>query len=293
MTLRHFKIFITVCDTMNMTTAGEKLFLSQSAVSQAISELEKYYLSKLFERLSRKLYLTHSGEKLLSYARHIVRMNEETVYEMKMLKDGGFIRIGASVTVCTCILPKAVTELQRLRTNAKIEVYENNTGKIENMILQDQIDIGIVEGNIHSSDIISIPFMEDDLVLVCGKKHRFHKLNKILPIDLEKENFIIRELGSGTRETFEDVMTANQIIWNASWTCNNADSIINAVEEGLGVTVISNRLVQNEIACGDLIKLQIEGIEFKRDFKICYHKHKYLSDLINQFMVLIKNQKYE
>ena len=83
MTLRHFNIFVSVCDTMNMTAAAELLFMSQSAVSQAIAELEKYYDVRLFERLSRKLYLTNAGDKLLSYARHMIRMNAEVEKEMK------------------------------------------------------------------------------------------------------------------------------------------------------------------------------------------------------------------
>ena len=274
---------------MNMTTAGKKLYLSQSAVSQAISELENHYGSKLFERLSRKLYLTQAGQKLLSYARHIVRMNEETDREMRVLKEGGFIRIGASVTICTCLLPQVILEFQKIKPKAHVEVYENNTKKIVDLILQDQIDLGIVEGSIHSSDIISIPFMDDELVFVCGKQHRFKNLTRIVPTDLENVNFIIRETGSGTRNTFEDVMAANQLSWKASWTCNNSDTIKSVVEKGIGVTVISERIVQNEIKRGELIRIPIAGIEFKRNFKICYHKNKYLSDIINQFMVTTKH----
>ena len=74
LTLRHFKILVIVCDTMNMTASAKELYMSQSAVSQAISELEKNYNVRLFERLSKKLYKTGGGEKLLSYARHIIRM---------------------------------------------------------------------------------------------------------------------------------------------------------------------------------------------------------------------------
>ncbi len=284
MTLRHFKIFVTVCDTMNMTAAGEKLYLSQSAVSQAIAELEKYYDTRLFDRLSKKLYLTQSGSKLLSYARHIVHMNEETELEMRVLQECGYIRIGASVTVCTCILPAIIAAFQEIKPNAKTEVYENNTEKIEAMLLQDQIDIGVVEGLINSSDIFTKSFMQDRLILVCGKQHRFHNLSSVSPADLENENFMIREPGSGTRYTFEEVMNANHIRWRAGWTCNNTDTIKSAVAQGLGISVISERAVQNDIARGDLIKLTIDNIEFLRDFTICYHKNKFLSETIKQFI---------
>jgi Transcriptional regulator len=288
MTLRHFKIFVTVCDTMNMTAAGEKLYLSQSAVSQAVAELEKYYDTRLFDRLSKKLYLTQSGRKLLSYARHIVHMNEETELEMRMLQECGYIRIGASVTVCTCILPKIVAKFQKIKLNAKTEVYENNTENIENMLLQDQIDIGVVEGIIHSSDIITTPFMQDRLVLICGKQHRFHNRASVSITALENENFIIREPGSGTRNTFEEVMNSHHIRWHAGWTCNNTDTIKRAVAEGLGISVISERAVQNEIERGELIKLTVDNIEFLRDFTICYHKNKFLSEIMKQFISVIE-----
>lgn len=284
MTLRHYRIFVSVCDTMNMTEAGEKLYLSQSAVSQAIAELERHYDTRLFERLSRKLYLTPSGQKLLSYARHIVRIHEETDYEMRMLREEGYLRIGASVTIGTCILPELIKDYQAKHNKSKIEVYENNTEIIEKMLLSDQIDLGVVEGDINSGDIISMPFMQDELILVCGSCHPLLTLPKIAPRELEKENFIIRETGSGTRKTFENVMDAHQLGWHAGWICNNADTIKSAVAKGLGITVISKRAVKGELARGELIPLKLEELQFLRSFKICYHKNKFLSDIMNSFV---------
>ena len=127
MTLRHFKIFIAVCDNMNMTSAAETLYMSQSAVSQAIAELEKHYDVHLFERLSRKLYLTQAGQKLLSYARHIVRMNAEVENDMKAMHQNGSIRIGASVTVGSHVLPKLVSRFEKRNPQTDIEVFEDNT----------------------------------------------------------------------------------------------------------------------------------------------------------------------
>ncbi len=288
MTLRHFKIYVTVCDTMNMTIAGERLFLSQSAVSQAISELERHYETKLFDRLSRKLYLTPSGHKLLSYARHIVSMNEEAACEMKNLKEQGYLRIGASVTVCTCVLPKYISKCRKLWPRTKTEVYEENTERIEDLLLHNNIDLGIVEGCIKSGDIISLPYLEDELVPVCGAEHPFHNRKEISPSQLSLENFIIREAGSGTRKTFEEVMSANQISWNAGWICNNVDTIKSAVQENLGITVISERAVQRELQRGELIRLYVPGLEFKRTFKICYHKYKYHSEAMDNFIDLVK-----
>ncbi len=286
MTLRHFKIFVTVCDTMNMTAAAESLFISQSAISQAIAELEKYYDVRLFERLSRKLYLTKAGEKLLSYARHIIRMNMDIENDMKLLHENGTIRLGASVTVGATVLPRIVSAYKKISPETDIEVFEDNTEQIEQRLLGDKTDIGLVEGETTSQDILSTPFMDDELVLICGKNHRFAALSVIQPHELEKEDFIIREQGSGTRKTFEDVMAAHDLTWNVTWTCNNADTIKAAVAEGLGVSVISKRAVAKEVNSGELFMKAIEGLRFDRKFKIVYHKNKYLTEQMKRFIKL-------
>lgn len=293
MTLRHFKIFVTVCDIMNMTAAAESLYMSQSAVSQTIAELEKYYGVRLFERLSRKLYLTQAGEKLLGYARHMIRMNIDIEKDMKSLHETGLIRIGASVTVGSTVLPKLVSAFRRANTTTNVEAFEDNTEQIQKRLLTDKTDIGIVEGEITSPDILSTPFMDDELVLICGNNHWFAGLSVINPHELEKENFIIREHGSGTRKTFEDVMKAHQLSWTVTWTCNNADTIKAAVIAGLGVSVISRRAVEKEAEFGELIIKSVEGVRFFRTFKIAYHKKKYLTAQMKNFIDLCMNSYAE
>ena len=287
MTLRHFNIFVAVCDKMNMTKAAEGLFISQSAVSQTISELEAHYGVRLFERLSRKLYITLAGEKLLSYARYIIKLNMELESDMKTLSEKGSIRIGASVTIGAYILPKLISKFEKVNSGTDIKVYEENTEKVEKMLLQDKIDMALVEGETNHTDIINRPFMEDELVLVCGNNHRFAKLEYVEPYEMEKEKFIIREKGSGTRKTFEDKMRENYLTWQISWTCNNTDTIKIAVAEGLGVSVISRCSVTDEIALGTLCEIPVKGIKFKRQFKIIYHKNKYLTETIKHFIEFI------
>jgi DNA-binding transcriptional LysR family regulator len=284
LTFRHFQIFVTVCDKMNMTAAAETLFISQSAVSQAISELEAHYNVRLFERLSKKLYLTQAGEKLLGYARHILRTNRDAENEMRSMDQNGILRIGVSVTIGASVLPQMVTSFKTKYPGVRIEVIENNTAIIEKLILNDSLDLGLVEGEITLSDLISKPFAEDRLVLIYGKNHAFAGRSIIDPHELEQEDFILREVGSGTRNTFERVMTANGLTWTASWTCNNTDTIKMAVAEGLGVSVISDRSIIKEIEHGLLYTADINGLYFKRHFKLIHHKNKHLTGVINNFI---------
>lgn len=286
MTLRHFKIFIEVCKTKNMTAASKNLFMSQSAVSQAIAELENYYKVNIFERLSRKLYITTEGEKLLRYASIMVRINSDLENDMKSYREKGLIRIGASVTVSAYYLPGLVSNFKKLYPETEIIVFEDNTEKIESMLLNGDIDIGFVEGETISSDIVKKEYMDDELVLICGNNHRISKLKNVASKDIENEEFIIREQGSGTRKTFEDVMAENNLNFKVIWTCNNSDTIKMAVAEGLGVSVISKLAVEKDEKMGILTVKRIEGIEFKRKFKMVHHKNKYINSHLEKLMEL-------
>ncbi len=284
MTLRHLKIFITVCESMNMTEAAASLFMSQSAVSQAVSELEKHYGVKLFDRLSRRLYLTQAGDKLRNYALHMIRMNADIEKDMKALSMNSSLRLGASVTVAAAVLPTLVGMFQKSHPKTDIEVLEDNTAQTEKALLCDKIDIGLVEGEITSPYIYSQSFIDDELVLICGAQHHFAARSVIQPRELEHENFIIREYGSGTRNMFENRMELHGINWKAGWICNNADSIKAAVAAGIGVSVISKMAVAKEVKAGELYMKKIEGMQFDRKFKIVHHTNKYLTNTMRDFI---------
>ncbi|MDT8717595.1 LysR family transcriptional regulator [Clostridium sp. 19966] len=283
MTLRHLKIFLCVCKEKNMTLSAEKLYMTQPSVSQAIVELEKHYETKLFERLGKKLYITEAGKKLMAYASHMINLHEEMEKSMLELHQNSVLRIGASVTVGTCVLPDIIKSFKQ-QYGGTVNVIVDNTTIIENMILKDEIDLALVEGNIHNKDIVVKPFMEDELILVCSKAHVFSSRKSIKLEELEDEAFILREKGSGTRELFESVLTANNITFNKVWECNNTEAIKNAVERDLGISVISKRFVEKEIGEGILHSINIKSVNFKRNFKIVYHKNKFISNSMDKFI---------
>ena len=284
MTFRDFEIFVTVCDTMNMTAAAERLFISQSAISQVINEIEKCYDVRLFERLSRKIYLTQAGEKMLSYARHILGTNAMIEREMKDLSENGMIRFGVSLTIGANIMPALVSAFRQSNPLIDITVFEDNTQSIEKRLLADETDIGLVEGQIKSPDIVSSFFADDELTLICGRGHRFAALAAVAPRELEKEDFIVREPGSGTRKTFEDAMSAHKFLWNAKWECSNTGTIKEAVMAGLGVSVISRIEIQKELSEGRICAIPIKGVYLSRTFKMAWHKNKYLTPSMKKFI---------
>ncbi len=286
MTLRHLKIFIKVADSGSMTAAAKALFIAQPTVSQAVSELEDYYGIKLFERLSKRLYLTEKGTHLLSYARHLTALEDEMEKAMKNPDKSGVINVGASLTIGTYLLPKLVKSFTDQYPLLQIKATVKNTQDIERLIMQNSIDFALVEGVVHTPDISATPFMDDKLLLVCSKNHPLHKVKKILPADLNNLQFIVREPGSGTRELFENMMATHEIKWQLAWECNGSDVLKSAAINGLGIAVISQRLVEKEVKSGALFGLKIDGIDLRRKFSVIYHKNKYLTRTMNAFIAL-------
>lgn len=289
MTLRHLNVFLCVCDKGNMTAAAEKLHIAQPSVSQTVAELESYYNVKLFERLGRKLFLTIAGQKLATYARHIINLSKEAEEEMREINRNGILRIGASVTVGTCILIDIIGEFTKRNSDVKIASVVNNTKIIEGMLLLDQLDIGLVEGKIQSQGILSEAFMNDELVLVCAPSHPFAKKRRVDSSELDNLEFVIREEGSGTRELFESVMDSKGVNWQTYGVYNNAETIKMTVAAGHALSVMSRMTVQKEVEEQELVIVEMDEMVFKRQFNIVYHKNKYISSIFHKFIQLCKD----
>ena len=287
MTFRHLTIFLQVCDSGSMTAAAKALFVAQPSVSQAIGELESHYQVKLFERLGRRLYLTEPGKRLLTYARHIVNLNQEAAAAMREVSEHGILRLGASVTVGTYLLGPLLRRLSAAKADIEITSYVNNTSVIENDLLEDRLDLGLVEGKIQSPWLVTQNFQEDEMVLVCAPQHPWAKEKSICAAQLEGASFIVREAGSGTRDLFEAVMTSAGLNWKLAGCYNNAETIKATVAAGLGHTVISRLAVAKEAARGELAIVPVSGLSFVRTFKIVYHKNKYLSPAMQFFTGLV------
>ena len=284
MTLRHLKIFVTVADTRNMTEAAGKLFIAQPSVSQSVGELEKHLKVRLFERLGRKLYLTESGQKFLSYARHVIALVEEAESTMLSMNEKGRLRVAGSLSVGTTLLTGLIRQFKEEYPPNHVTFVVENTGFIEKMIFTNEVDVAIVEGEMKSDHIITMPLMEDDLVLICGTNHRFAGKTNIGADDLEGEYFIIREEKSGTRELFEAVMASRNISYDVTGIMNNAEAIKQAVIEGLGISVISGLAVAEEVKRGELATLKIRGVHFRRNFSIAYHRNKFVFPAMKNFI---------
>lgn len=267
-----------------MRLAAEKLYITQPSVSQAIKELEEYYGIRLFERLNQKIYLTEDGERLLSYARHLVRSFEEMEMSMKNCGKHPFLRIGSSVSVGTCLLSQWITSLEEDISGLECKVKIDNTSNIESMILKSELDVAVVEGGILSKDIEKIPVYKDEILLVVGRSHPWYSLQQISLKELENQNLICREEGSMERNLLDQYLKEQQIRVNYQWTSTNTEAIKKAVIDGHGLGVLSSLLVKQEQKDKIITAIPIKDVCLKRDINLIYHKQKYLSESLKAFI---------
>lgn len=154
MTIRHLKIFLAVAESGKMSLAAEQLFITQPSVSQAIRELEEHYQTLLFERLSKKLYITEDGKKLYVTAKQLVTQFESLEESMQKENRREKLRIGGTITLGSGILSRVVRDLRAEQPDLDIYSYMNNTQIIEQKLLNMELDVGIVEGRVKSRDLV-------------------------------------------------------------------------------------------------------------------------------------------
>jgi LysR family transcriptional regulator, transcriptional activator of the cysJI operon len=280
---RHLKIFLTVCEVGNMTRAAKELFMAQPSVSQAVAELEKYYGVRLFERLNHRLYITPAGERLRSYARHILNLSEQARQELADLGQSGAVRIGASLTIGAYLLPGLVSAFHQHVPEVEVFTRVDNTSLIEKLLLEDQLDLGLVEGPVHSPHIVEEAYCDDSLVFIAAPQHPLALKQKLRVQDLAGQAFIMRESGSGTQEIFEHAMHAAEVGWKTSGVYNNNEALKQAVHANLGLAVVSKIAVAEEIQQKKLVTLEIEGLALKRKFNLIYHRQKYFTQAMQLF----------
>lgn len=287
-TFKQLKTFITVAEYRKMSAAAKHLYISQPTVSQIISELEQEYGSQLFERSSRELRITPAGELLLRSAREIIAIHENLTQTMQNIHSVRPLRVGATLTVGNTLMANLIQKLTQERPDIDVSVFIDNTRKIEELLIHNDLDIALVEGVICREDILTEPIIEDSLCLFCSKEHPFASRERISIEELRNQVFIMREPGSGTRDIFEDIMRRHHISYVTKWECSSGTAILDAVRNNLGLGVLSRRCVSRAAKKGSVSLCTIEGVPMKRFFSICYNQSHPVTSQMQDFIDFAK-----
>lgn len=254
----ELKSFITVVELKNFTKAAEKLSLSQPSVSVHIKNLENHFGVKLIDRSvkQKSIAITDRGYLLYRRAKEIIELMDTTVQEVKNYSENisGSLRIGASLTIGEFLLPELIAYFSEKYPDVNIEVFIENTSKIANMVKNLSIDIGIIEGNISSSDFNQTFFYKDEMVLAFpySEKNLIHKKDYRDLISGRK--WVARESGSGTRDFLDMFLSQNKITPESITVLGSNFAVKEAVKNNMGITLLSKLICKRaerkeEIVC--------------------------------------------
>lgn len=294
MTIRHLKLFLAVCDhDFNTTKASEEIHTTQPAVSLAIRELEQYYGVILFDRIGRRLRITEAGRKFQEYARHIIALFDEMEKGMRNWDAFGILRVGASVTIGSQFLSNYVKAFYNRYPGTEVRAVIGPSEQLEQKLLDNELDFALIEGVSHVPSFTSEEYMEDHLSVICPAEGCFSQGQEISIDEFRRQRFLLREKGSGTRETFEHVIEQAGFSVSPIWEAMSTTALVNAVINGLGITVLPQRMVVGPLAHGLVVAVRVKGLDFSRMFHIVYHREKFLTSSAKAFIDLCRNYEMD
>lgn len=290
-TLQQLRILKAVATEKNFTKAAEILYLSQPSLSKQIKTLEQNLNITLINRENNKISLTENGKVFLQYAERILALCEESCRALIDLKNGdrGNLTVGASQTIGTYLMPRVLALFAQNYPQIDLKVQVNSTRLIANNVLNREIDIAVVGGEIPQElkkNLTIKHLVEDELSLIISKSHPFAKKRKIKKENLYYLNFITLNSNSTIRKFIDNILMQNEIETNQLkivMQFNSIEGIKTAVSLGLGAAFVSSSAIEKEIELKTIEILKIENIRITRPLSIISNPDCYKSKAFDLF----------
>lgn len=289
--LRQLHAFVSVVDNGGFSAASRSLHLSQAAVSERIASLEHAIGMRLLDRSSRAIQSTAVGKRFYPLARQLLELREAIRLELSELAGvvRGTLNIGASTIPGEYVLPAL---LQRFRAEyplIELNLRIHDSAEIMEDVRNGVVEVGIVGARPGDKRFHVEKLWDDRLALVAPANHRLAGRKRIRVEEIANETFIMREQGSGTRELLEAVIGNRDIeLPPASVTLGSTTAVKEAVIAGLGITVISERAVRREVAAGILSVIELQGLQFERNFLLITDRQRTSSPLCKRFVEYLR-----
>lgn len=274
MIVESLKIYITVVEQRNFSRAAEILHLSQPGVSLQIRNLEKEFDVKLMHRSPKWVKLTEAGELLYVRAKEMLNLYESVKLDIARLHDNvsGTLQIGASFTIGEYVLPRLCSSFAKQYPEVAMEVFIGNSSQVIEAVRDNNMDLGLIEEDIESLDLIVTPFMKDELIIVAAEGH---PLSASVNVDLEQlqdQVWVFRETGSGTRSFSDRFLAQTGLRVNRSYVFNSSQGVKEAVFSGLGIAMLSRWVVKRELTSGMLKEISLPDMQLERNFSLVHRR---------------------
>ncbi|PPC64535.1 LysR family transcriptional regulator [Pantoea sp. ICBG 1758] len=280
-TLRQIEVFTEVLKSGSTTQASQVLSLSQSAVSAALADLENQLGVQLFDRVGKRLVLNEHGRLL--YPRAVGLLEQAGEIEQLFREDSGAIRLFASSTIGNYLLPGMIAAYRRDFPALPLELSVGNSQDAIQAVADFRVDIGLIEGPCHEPDIISTPWLEDELVVFAAPDSAL-LLQPVTLASLAAAPWILRERGSGTREIVDYQLLSHLPQFQLGMELGNSEAIKHAVRHGMGISCLSRRVIADLLEAGTLAEVAVPLPRLTRTLYRIHHRQKHLSNALNRFL---------
>jgi DNA-binding transcriptional LysR family regulator len=267
MDLRQLEIVRRVAETGSFTAAARALNVSQSAVSRQVLQLEEELGEPAFLRLGRKVRLTTAGQSLLDLSRRVLADINDTTRGIRdeQQSPSGTLHLAGGMTVCLHVFPAVLKEFRRRQPRIDVKLTTGSTSQLIERLRTGALDVGLLTLPVEGSDLVQVPAIREELLLVLPPSHRLAKKRRIAPADLHKQRWVLFERGSSTRRVIDEMFRAYDILPRIVMETENVEILKALTMIGMGLTIVPYQALAREARSGTLRVRRIDGVTMVRE----------------------------
>jgi DNA-binding transcriptional LysR family regulator len=284
--LRQLQVFTAIAQSGSVTLAAGKLAMSQSAASTALAELEHQFDRPLFDRVGKRLRLNEAGHGAMPKALELLDRATELEGALSGTGGPGALRVGASLTIGNYICPLLIERYWRRYPQSPVTLAVDNSSRIAARIADHDLDIALIEGQSGNADVVATDWIGDELTVFCAPSHPLAAEGKAGIDRLLEESWIVREAGSGTRQTLDRAMSPYWPRWKIAFELEHTEAIKSLVAAGRGVGCISRLALRAAIRNRTLVEIETPDLDLRRRFYFLLNRQKYRSQSIDAFLAV-------
>jgi DNA-binding transcriptional LysR family regulator len=290
MQIESLKVFCDLAETESFTKAAQINGVTQSAVSQQISALERTFKSLLIERSKKKFRLTREGQTLYDYSKQIIQSYESLHSKLQELKDiiSGTIRVATIYSIGLHDLPPYIKRFMKNYPTVNVHVEYRRANQVYEDVLSNVVDIGLVAYPVKEPKLEIVPLRKEPLTLICHPSHAFAKQRDVKLKALAGQKIIGFEPDIPTRKALDKILKEHGVEVKHVMEFDNVETVKRAVEIDAGISIVPMGTVQQEISKQTLVAVPIEDGDFFRPLAAIYKKNKVLSPAMKQFLAILK-----
>lgn len=291
MQIESLKVFCDLAETESFTKAAQINHVTQSAVSQQMSSLERQFKSLLIERSKKKFRLTREGQVLYDYSKQIIQTYDALYSRLQEIKDiiSGTIRVATIYSIGLHDLPPYLKKFLKAYPTVNVHVEYRRSNQVYEDVLGNVVDLGLVAYPVRDAKLEIVPLRKDMMVLICHPQHPLARAKGVKLKDIAGQKFIGFEPDIPTRRAIDKILKENSVAVQHVMEFDNIETVKRAVEIDAGIAIVPHGTITQEVSKQTLTEIRIEDAEFYRPLAAIHKKNKVLSPAMKQFLNVVKS----